>query len=260
MHKAAIEKFDELLDIMDKLRVTCPWDKKQTIESLRYLTIEEAYELSDAILKKDMKEISKELGDLLLHIVFYSKIGSETGDFDMASVIDGINNKLKIRHPHVFSDVEVKDEEDVKNNWEKIKLNEEGNKSVLGGVPKSLPALIKAYRIQEKVKGVGFDWESKEQVWEKVIEELDELKAEVDNNSKKELIEGELGDLLFAIINYSRFIGVNPEDALSKTNMKVVERFNFIEKQAKLEEKDLNQMSLMEMDKLWDKAKEKEKK
>lgn len=253
----AIKKFRELLEIMDKLRAKCPWDKKQSIESLRYLTIEETYELSDAILENDMDEIRKELGDLLLHIVFYAKIGSESGVFDMATVIQGINEKLKIRHPHIFGDVKVNDDEDVKNNWERIKLKE-GRTSVLSGVPASLPALVKAYRIQEKVRGVGFDWKNREQVWEKVLEELEELRTEVDKDADKELIEGEFGDLLFVLINYSRFIGVNPENALSKTNLKVIKRFNFIEEQAKLLGKNIHDMSLSEMDKLWDKAKENE--
>ncbi len=253
-----IKKFRELLEIMDELRAKCPWDKKQSIESLRYLTIEETYELSDAILENDMDEIRKELGDLLLHIVFYAKIGSESGMFNMADVIQGINEKLKNRHPHIFGNVKVNDAEDVKNNWEKIKLKE-GRTSVLSGVPASLPALVKAYRIQEKVRGVGFDWENKEQVWDKVIEELEELKTEVDKNADKYLIEGEFGDLLFVLINYSRFIGINPEDALSKTNMKVIKRFNFIEEQAKLSGRNVHDMSLAEMDKLWDKAKEMEK-
>jgi len=255
----AVDKFKELLDIMEDLRAKCPWDKAQTLESLRHLTIEETYELSDAILNKNMDEIKTELGDLLLHIVFYAKIGSETGHFDMSSVIDSINNKLKIRHPHIFGNIEVNNPEDVKKNWEKIKLKQ-GNNSVLGGVPNSLPALLKAYRIQEKVSGVGFDWENKEQVWNKIFEELNELKAEVDKNSDKAMIEAELGDLLFVIINYARFIGVNPEDALEKTNLKVIKRFSYIEKQAKLMGKNLYDMNLQEMDKLWEIAKTKEKK
>jgi len=248
--------FKHLLEIMDELRDKCPWDKEQTFESIRYLTIEETYELSDAILEKNLDEIKKELGDLLLHIVFYSKIGSEQNAFDIKDVINNINEKLIKRHPHIFGDVKVQTAEDVANNWEKIKINEEGKKSVLEGVPKSLPPLVKAIRMQEKVRGVGFDWEEPHQVWDKVLEELNELKTEVENNSKKDRIEGEFGDLLFALVNYARFIDVNPEDALEKTNRKFIKRFQYLEKQAKENGKLLQDMSLEEMDVYWNKAKD----
>jgi len=248
--------FKHLLEIMDELREKCPWDKKQTLESIRYLTIEETYELSDAILEKNVDEIKKELGDLLLHIVFYSKIGSEQNAFDIKDVINNINEKLIKRHPHIFGDVKVQTAEDVANNWEKIKINEEGKKSVLEGVPKSLPPLVKAIRMQEKVRGVGFDWEKPHQVWDKVLEELNELKTEVENNSKKDRIEEEFGDLLFALVNYARFIDVNPEDALEKTNRKFIKRFQYLEKQAKENDKLLQDMSLEEMDVYWNKAKD----
>jgi len=248
--------FKHLLEIMDELRDKCPWDKKQTFESIRYLTIEETYELSDAILEKNVDEIKKELGDLLLHIVFYSKIGSEQNAFDIKDVINNINEKLIKRHPHIFGDVKVQTAEDVANNWEKIKINEEGKKSVLEGVPKSLPPLVKAIRMQEKVRGVGFDWEKPHQVWDKVLEELNELKTEVENNSKKDRIEEEFGDLLFALVNYARFIDVNPEDALEKTNRKFIKRFQYLEKQAKENDKLLQDMSLEEMDVYWNKAKD----
>ena len=248
--------FKHLLEIMDELRDKCPWDKEQTFESIRYLTIEETYELSDAILEKNLDEIKKELGDLLLHIVFYSKIGSEQNAFDIKDVINNINEKLIKRHPHIFGDVKVQTAEDVANNWEKIKINEEGKKSVLEGVPKSLPPLVKAIRMQEKVRGVGFDWEEPHQVWDKVLEELNELKTEVENNSKKDRIEEEFGDLLFALVNYARFIDVNPEDALEKTNRKFIKRFQYLEKQAKENDKLLQDMSLEEMDVYWNKAKD----
>ena len=249
-----IKEYVRLLEIMDELRTKCPWDKVQTIESLRYLTIEETYELGDAILENDMQEIKKELGDLLLHIVFYAKIGSETNDFDIADVLENINKKLINRHPHVFSNTIAETEEDVKTNWENIKLLE-GNKSVLAGVPNSLPAMVKAYRIQEKARGVGFDWEKPEQVWEKVQEELGELKAEFENNSSNQKIEAEFGDLFFALINYARFIGVNPENALERTNKKFIKRFNYLEENAKKSGKTLNKMSLAEMDVFWNEAK-----
>ncbi|NVO02087.1 MAG: nucleoside triphosphate pyrophosphohydrolase [Bacteroidetes bacterium] len=249
-----IKEFVRLLEIMDELREKCPWDKIQTIESLRYLTIEETYELADAILENDLQEIKKELGDIMLHIVFYAKIGSETNDFDIADVLENINEKLINRHPHVFSDTKVETEDEVKSNWENIKLKE-GNKSVLAGVPKSLPAMVKAYRIQEKVRGVGFDWEKPEQVWEKVQEELGELKAEVESNSTAEKIEAEFGDLFFSLINYARFIGVNPENALERTNKKFTKRFNYLEENAKKTGKTLNKMSLAEMDVFWNEAK-----
>ncbi|MFC1733561.1 nucleoside triphosphate pyrophosphohydrolase [candidate division KSB1 bacterium] len=252
-----LKSFKELLQIMDELRVNCPWDKKQTLESLRYLTIEETYELSDAILEKDMDGIKKELGDLMLHLVFYSKIASECGEFDIKDVLNSINEKLIERHPHVFGDVDVNDAEEVKENWEKIKLKN-GQHSVLEGVPLSLPAMVKAYRIQEKARGVGFDWDHPSQVWDKVNEELNELKHEVDQNASKEKIEEEFGDLLFALINYSRFIDVNPEDALERTNKKFIKRFKYLEDQAKKGEKSLKEMTLEEMDVFWNKAKKKE--
>lgn len=247
--------FERLLTIMDELREQCPWDRKQTLESLRYLTIEETYELSDAILDRNMPEISKELGDLILHMVFYAKIGSETNDFDIADVLNGICDKLVHRHPHIYSDVKADSEEEVKQNWEKLKLKE-GKKSVLEGVPKSLPALVKANRIQEKARGVGFDWEEPEQVWDKVQEELGELRTEVDQGADPKRIESEFGDVLFSMINYARFIGVNPEDALERTNKKFIQRFQYLESKAKETGKELADMTLAEMDVFWNKAKE----
>lgn len=246
--------FNRLLDIMDDLREKCPWDKKQTLESLRHLTIEETYELADAILDNDLQEIKKELGDVLLHIVFYSKIGSEQKAFDIGDVANSICDKLIHRHPHIYSDVVAETEEEVKRNWEQLKLKE-GNKSVLEGVPKSLPAVVKASRIQEKVAGVGFDWEKPEQVWEKVQEELAELNEEI-KAGNKENTEKEFGDVLFSMINYARFIDVNPENALEKTNKKFINRFQFLEKAAKEEGKELSDMSLTEMDVYWEKSKE----
>jgi XTP/dITP diphosphohydrolase len=248
-----LEAFNRLLDIMDELREKCPWDKKQTLESLRHLTIEETYELADAILDNDLEEIKKELGDVLLHIVFYAKIGSEKKAFDIGDVANAISDKLVDRHPHIYGDVVVKDEEEVKQNWEKLKLKE-GKTSVLEGVPKSLPALVKANRIQDKVAGVGFDWEEPQQVWEKVQEELSELNEEVKNHNT-ENIESEFGDVLFSMINYARFIGVNPENALEKTNKKFIKRFQFLEKAAKKEGKELSDMSLTEMDVHWNESK-----
>ena len=252
--KEKLAAFERLLTIMDELRDQCPWDKKQTLESLRYLTIEETYELSDAILEKDMTEIKKELGDLMLHLVFYAKIGSETGHFDIADVLNGISEKLIRRHPHIYGDVKVNNAEDVKNNWEKIKLQEKDRDSVLTGVPNSLPAMVKAYRMQEKVRGVGFDWNTAGQVWEKVNEEIAELQHEiaVGDDEKK---EKEFGDLLFSLVNYARFIGVNPEDALERTNKKFVQRFKYIEQQSKKQGKSLKNMTLAEMDVFWDEAK-----
>src|ERR1051326_3641990 len=247
---------DRLLNIMDELREKCPWDKKQTIESIRHLTIEETFELSDAILEKDMQKIKKELGDLLLHVVFYSRIASETKDFNIADVCNSLSEKLIHRHPHIYGDVKVKDEHEVKSNWEKLKLKEgkaEEKKSALGGVPKSLPAMIKAYRIQEKARGVGFDWEKPEQVLEKVHEEVNELQHEI---NKKGKVEEEFGDLLFALINYARFINVNPEDALEKTNRKFIKRFQYLENESAKAGKSLSEMSLAEMDVYWNKAKE----
>ena len=250
--KEKAKAFIRLVEIMDRLREECPWDKKQTISSLRYLTIEEVYELSDAILDENFDEIKKELGDLLLHVVFYSRIASEKKAFDISDVLNAISDKLIHRHPHIYGDVKVKDEKDVKENWEKLKL-QEGKKSVLEGVPKSLPAVVKAYRIQEKVRGIGFDWENKEQVWEKVLEEIQELKNE--ENNKTERIEDEFGDVLFALINFSRFINVNPEDALEKTNKRFIERFQLLEKIIKKEGKLLSELSFDEMNSYWELAK-----
>jgi XTP/dITP diphosphohydrolase len=250
--------FERLLNIMDELRAKCPWDMKQDMESLRHLTIEEVYELSDAILDQDQQEVKKELGDLFLHLVFYSKIASETKAFDVADVLNGICEKLISRHPHIYGDVVVNNEEDVKRNWEQLKLKE-GNKSVLSGVPPSLPALIKASRIQEKARGVGFDWEKKEQVWQKVEEEMSEFK-EVFNTETgiaidKDLAEKEFGDLLFSLINYARFIDINPENALEKTNKKFIKRFQYLEQKSKELGKELKDMSLAEMDVFWEEAK-----
>lgn len=241
-----LEAFQRLLNIMDDLRAQCPWDKKQTMQSLRHLTIEETYELGDAILDNDLQEVKKELGDLLLHIVFYAKIGSETGDFDIADVANGVCEKLIIRHPHIYGDVKVDNEEDVKRNWEKIKLKE-GNKSVLGGVPKSLPALVKASRIQDKAAGVGFDWDNIDDVFAKVKEEIEELHAEV-KAQKHTAIEAEFGDVLFSLINYARFLKVNPEDALERTNKKFITRFQYLERKAAESGKSLRDMTLAEME------------
>ena len=248
-----LQAFDRLLTIMDKLREQCPWDQKQTMESLRPLTIEETYELGDAILEADSNEIKGELGDLLLHIVFYAKIGSETKDFDISDVINGICEKLIHRHPHIYSDVKVKDEAEVKQNWENLKLKE-GKTSVLQGVPNSLPALVKASRIQEKVAGVGFDWEHSDQVWEKVEEEIGELKEEI-KNLNQDAIEDEFGDVLFSLINYARFLNINPENALERTNKKFIKRFQYLENKAKGLQKSLSEMTLAEMDVYWEEAK-----
>ena len=248
-----LQAFDRLLTIMDELREQCPWDKKQTMETLRHLTIEETYELGDAILDNDLTEVKKELGDLLLHIVFYAKIGSETRDFDIADVCHGICDKLIDRHPHIYGDVEVNDEEDVKRNWEKLKLKE-GKQSVLSGVPRSLPALVKANRIQDKVAGVGFDWEAPEQVWNKVKEELQEFQDEV-NTGNQSRMENEFGDVLFSLVNYARFLGLNPENALERTNKKFTKRFQYLETKAKSTNKSLKEMSLEEMDVFWEEAK-----
>jgi len=259
-----LKAFERLLTIMEDLRAKCPWDMKQTMESLRHLTIEETYELADAIIEKDLQEIKGELGDLMLHLVFYSKIASETNDFDIADVLNSVCDKLVRRHPHIYGDVKANTEEEVKANWEKIKLTEKNSrtnelkKSVLEGVPNSLPALVKASRIQEKVKGIGFEWQNKEQVWEKVEEELAELKVE-ENHQNQELMEEEFGDVLFSLINYARWIGVNPENALEKTNKKFIKRFQWMEIKTKSEGKDLSEMSLSEMDKYWDMAKENQK-
>jgi len=250
-----IAAFRKLLEIMDELRAKCPWDKKQTLESLRYLTIEETYELSGAIIEKDMEMIKKELGDLMLHLVFYAKIASEKGAFDIQDVINNIIDKLINRHPHIFGDIKVKDAKEVRDNWEKIKLKEKGNHSVLSGVPLSLPAMVKANRIQEKASGVGFDWEKPEQVWAKVLEELNELREAVESNANHTKKEHELGDLIFAIINYARFIDVNPEDALERTNRKFIKRFTYLEKAARNLHKPLHEMTLSEMDVYWNEAK-----
>jgi len=260
-----LKAFERLLTIMEDLRAKCPWDMKQTMESLRHLTIEETYELADAIIDNDLQEIKGELGDLMLHIVFYSKIASETNDFDITDVLNSVSDKLVRRHPHIYGDVKADTEEEVKSNWEKIKLTEKNSKtnelktSVLEGVPKSLPSLVKASRIQEKVKGIGFEWENKEQVWEKVEEELAELKVE-ENHQNQELMEEEFGDVLFSLINYARWIGVNPENALEKTNKKFIKRFQWMENKTKSEGKDLSEMNLEEMDKYWEMAKQNQKK
>lgn len=248
-----LKAFDRLLTIMDELREQCPWDRKQTMESLRHLTIEETYELGDAILDKDLEEVRKELGDLLLHLVFYAKIGSETNDFDIADVANGICDKLIDRHPHIYGDVEVADEEEVKRNWENLKLRE-GKKSVLEGVPRSLPAVVKASRIQEKVAGVGFDWEKPEQVFEKLKEELGELQHEIETENKDKM-EAEFGDVMFSMINYARFLGINPENALERTNKKFISRFQYLEAKAAEKNKALKDMTLAEMDVFWNEAK-----
>ncbi len=254
-----LKAFDRLLTIMDELRTFCPWDKKQTMESLRHLTIEETYELSDAILENDLQEVKKELGDLMLHLVFYARIGDEKGAFDIADVLHGISEKLIHRHPHIYGDVEARDAEAVKQNWEKIKLEEKGNDSVLGGVPQSLPALVKAMRIQEKARGAGFDWERKEQVWEKVEEEMQEFKSAMEGESGKKLSRkeamAEFGDLLFSLINYARFIDIDPEEALERTNKKFIKRFQYLERESAKEGRKLSEMSLDEMDVYWNKAK-----
>lgn len=257
--KEKLDAFDRLLTIMDELRVNCPWDRKQTLESLRHMTIEETYELSDAILDGDMEEIKKELGDLMLHLVFYAKIASEKKAFDVAGVLNGICEKLIRRHPHIYGEVKVKNEEDVKRNWETIKLNEKENESVLGGVPGSLPSLVKAMRIQEKARGAGFDWERKEQVWEKVREEMEEFHREFSPGRKrkknKDNAMSEFGDLLFSLVNYSRFIDINAEEALERTNKKFIKRFRYLETESRKAGKRLSEMSLREMDRYWEKAK-----
>ena len=248
-----LKAFDRLLTIMDELREECPWDRKQTMESLRPLTIEETYELGDAILDKDIEEVRKELGDLLLHLVFYAKIGSESNDFDIADVANGICEKLISRHPHIYGDVKVENEEDVKKNWENLKLKE-GKKSVLEGVPGSLPALVKASRIQDKVAGVGFDWEEPQQVFEKLEEELRELQEEV-NMADKDKMEAEFGDVMFSMINYARFLKINPENALERTNKKFIARFKYLEQKAAEKNIALKDMTLAEMDVYWNEAK-----
>jgi tetrapyrrole methylase family protein/MazG family protein len=255
-----LKAFDRLLTIMDELREQCPWDKKQTIESLRYLTIEETFELSDAIVDRNMDEIKKEIGDIMLHLVFYSRIASETNDFDIGDVLNSLSEKMIRRHPHIYSDVKAEDEEAVKKNWEQIKMTEKPmEESILSGVPKSLPAMIKATRIQEKARGAGFDWEEKKQVWEKVEEELAEFKQEFNIEDDKKIdafkAEGELGDLFFSLINYARFLNINPEDALERTNKKFIKRFQYLETESKKDGKSLNTMSLAEMDEYWNAAK-----
>lgn len=253
--------FLRLLNVLETLRTQCPWDKKQTMETLRHLTIEETYELSDAILEGDHNEVKKELGDLMMHLVFYSKIASEEKNFDITDVLNGVCEKLINRHPHIYADVIVTNEDDVRRNWEQIKLKE-GNKSVLSGVPKSMPALVKAARIQEKARGVGFDWDNKDQVWEKVEEELKEFRDEidvVDGEVDLEKAEQEFGDVLFSLINYARFVNINPENALEKTNKKFIKRFQFLEDKAKEEGKQLADMTLAEMDEYWNRAKRENK-
>jgi XTP/dITP diphosphohydrolase len=253
-----LKAFDRLLTIMDELRENCPWDKKQTVETLRHLTIEETYELSDAILEGDLNEVKKEIGDVMLHLVFYARIASETQAFDIADVLNAICDKLIERHPHVYGDVIANDEATVKSNWEKLKLKH-GNKSVLEGVPKSLPALVKAIRIQDKARGVGFDWERKEQVWEKVEEEMQEFKREAEPGSgigpDHEKVMAEFGDLLFSLVNYARFINIDPEEALERTNKKFIKRFQYLEIESAKDGKQLGEMTLAEMDSYWNKAK-----
>lgn len=249
-----LDSFSRLLTIMEDLREKCPWDQKQTMETLRPLTIEETYELGDAILDGDLEEVKKELGDIMLHMVFYSKIGSEKGAFDIADVLNGICEKLISRHPHIYGDVKVSGEEEVKANWEKLKLKE-GKKSVLSGVPKTLPSMVKATRIQEKARGIGFDWEKTEQVWEKVNEELEELKVEVAKNDHQNT-EAEFGDLLFSMINLARFLKVDPESALERTNKKFIKRFTHIEETATANGKSISDMSLEEMELIWEEAKQ----
>ncbi|RZF62357.1 nucleoside triphosphate pyrophosphohydrolase [Sphingobacterium corticibacterium] len=250
--------FERLITILDTLRIACPWDRKQTMESLRHLTMEELYELTDAILEKDYNEIKKELGDVMLHLIFYAKIADEQQQFNIVDVLNAICDKLVIRHPHIYADTQVENEEDVKNNWEAIKLKE-GSKSVLSGVPKGLPALVKAYRIQDKVRGVGFDWDDKTEVWKKVEEELAEFKNEFnlteDVNVDQEKAEAEFGDLLFSLINYARHLGINPENALERTNKKFIQRFSHLEKRATENGKHLKEMTLDEMDVYWNEAK-----
>ncbi|MDH5379756.1 MAG: nucleoside triphosphate pyrophosphohydrolase [Cyclobacteriaceae bacterium] len=251
-----LKAFNRLLDIMDELRTQCPWDKKQTMETLRHLTIEETYELSDAILENDLKEVKNELGDLMLHNVFYARIGAEKGEFTMEEVLNSVCEKLIRRHPHIYGDVVAEDDTAVKENWEKIKLQEGRNKTVLGGVPKSLPALVKAIRIQDKARGSGFDWDNKDQVWEKVKEEMEEFQENIkSNNPSQEAITEEYGDLLFSMVNYARFINMDPEEALERTNKKFIKRFNYIERKAKEAGLTLHDMSLEEMEVYWNEAK-----
>jgi XTP/dITP diphosphohydrolase len=249
-----LKAFERLLEIMDELREKCPWDREQTLDSLRNLTIEETYELADAIMDQDLDEIQKELGDLILHIVFYSKIGSEKGAFDIADVINGIIDKLVFRHPHVFGDRKVKNSEEVIENWEELKMKE-GNPSVLAGVPVSLPAMIKSHRIQDKARAVGFDWDHRDQVWDKVIEEIGEVKHELVNGNQKDKMEEEIGDLLFSIVNAARLYDIEPETALEKTNRKFIKRFKYLEIKAREMGRSLKEMSLEEMESIWQEAK-----
>lgn len=249
-----LKAFQRLLDVMDELRAKCPWDREQTMESLRNLTIEETYELADAIIEQDLDEVRKELGDLMLHIVFYSKIGAEKGAFDVADVLNGVCDKLVFRHPHVFGDREVKDSDEVLENWEELKMKE-GNRSVLAGVPVSLPAMIKAHRIQDKVRAVGFDWEKREQVWDKVSEEIQEVKHELNNGQEFDKMENEIGDLLFSVINAARLYQVEPETALERTNRKFIQRFKYLESRANEMNRSLKEMSLEEMEAIWQEAK-----
>lgn len=260
--------FERLLSVLHTLRIECPWDRKQTMESLRHLSIEEMYELADAILDQDLNEVKKELGDLMMHLVFYARIAEEQGAFDVTDVLNAVCDKLIARHPHVYGDTTVQDEEDVKRNWEQLKLDE-GNRSVLGGVPRSLPAMVKAYRIQDKVRGVGFDWEDQNQVWEKVEEEMREFKAEfaliqpdnrpdgrpADSPKDLERAESEFGDLLFSLINYARHVGINPENALERTNKKFIKRFTYLEEQSARDGKSLRELTLAEMNIYWELAK-----
>ena len=251
-----IRAFGDFLDVLDTLRVRCPWDAKQTNESLRPNTIEEVFELADALIKNDSLNINKELGDVLLHIAFYSRIAEENGDFDITDVCDSLVEKLKFRHPHIYGDINVGNAEEVAQNWEQIKLKEKkGNKTVLGGVPSALPAMIKANRIQEKARNVGFDWEDRRQVWDKVKEEISEVEEEIENNDSQDRLEEEFGDLLFSVINAARLYGVDPENALEKTNIKFIKRFNHIEEKAKAMGKPIKELTLAEMDKIWNEAK-----
>jgi XTP/dITP diphosphohydrolase len=257
--KEQLQAFSRLLDILDELREKCPWDRKQTISSLRHLTIEETYELSDAIMRQDMQDIKKEIGDLMLHLVFYAKIASETNTFNLTEVLQSLSDKLVFRHPHIYGDVKAETEEEVKQNWEQLKIKE-GNPSVLGGVPVSLPALVKAMRIQEKARGAGFDWEEKTQVWDKVQEELQEFKQELNPLTLAPAdpgrATGEFGDLLFSLVNFARFVDINPEEALEKTNLKFIRRFQFMETESAKDGHKLADLSLEEMDKYWEKAKQ----
>ncbi|GAB4378241.1 MAG: nucleoside triphosphate pyrophosphohydrolase [Salibacteraceae bacterium] len=252
--KPELDAFERLLLIISELRENCPWDRKQTVESLRHLTIEETYELSDAIIEKDYDAIKQELGDLIMHVVFYARIASESRQFDIIDVLDEVCEKLIRRHPHIYGDVQVADDEEVKKNWEKIKLNE-GKTSVLSGVPKGLPAMVKAIRIQDKARGVGFDWNHRDEVWAKVNEELAELKHEIDRNANPDRIEDEFGDVLFSLINYARFVGVNPEDALERTNRKFISRFTQMEEKAEALGKSLSSLTIDELEELWQSCK-----